>query len=771
MGVIRTSANTSFDDFVTSGVPASGAKQISKSAVRATFGVVEDRIDAVEAAATFGIRWTTNVIRVRSTGNVAIATALENGDTLNGVTLATGNHVFLGSQTAPAENGIYTVVASGAASRATFADTAAELAYIGFLIAEGTVGAGERWTLSLASSAITVGTTALNFSPVGVEVDYGAEIIAARDGEASLTARLTEIDGKVRSTGDNTAVGVGAGISFTTADENVLFGPSAGQFITTGVRNAVIGEAALSTLTTGGNNSALGRASLINLTTGSENVAAGSAAGASLTGAAGRNTFLGTDAGFNGSQKVDASSSIGLGRGAYTTKDFQCVLGSAEITETVLFGALLVGHGGPELARLDGPNENYFIGDAGPATLPTGGGNVAVGKDAGNALTTCVASVYVGKDAGKAVTTGVDHTFVGAGAGLAQVSGVGCVALGRLAGKTSVSATNWTALGDTALEFNVSDGAVGVGYGCGRDHTSGTGFCGVGLYAGGYGNANRTTVMGTEALGGVANVDYGDDNAVFGYRGMGSATGSNNSGLGAEVFINLTTGSFNTGIGRQAGSRLTTGTYCTFLGYNAGQPAGQKVDAVNSTAIGANAVTTKSNQVVIGDANVVETLLRGQIIVGAETTGSTGKVDVLSVKSSTSNPAGGQMILTDQTPLAAGVGGQLVFRGVYNSGGALTEAAAVQAQKSNSTSGEFGFDLTFHTRVNGGSNTEKLRITTDGVLKQITFTVAALPAASVGAGSRAFVTDANATTFASIVAGGGANGVPVYSDGTSWRIG
>ena len=48
-------------------------------------------------------------------------------------------------------------------------------------------------------------------------------------------------------------------------------------------------------------------------------------------------------------------------------------------------------------------------------------------------------------------------------------------------------------------------------------------------------------------------------------------------------------------------------------------------------------------------------------------------------------------------------------------------------------------------------------------------TVAGLTAAQTGA--RSFVTDANATTFASIVAGGGANGVPVYYDGTNWRIG
>ena len=52
------------------------------------------------------------------------------------------------------------------------------------------------------------------------------------------------------------------------------------------------------------------------------------------------------------------------------------------------------------------------------------------------------------------------------------------------------------------------------------------------------------------------------------------------------------------------------------------------------------------------------------------------------------------------------------------------------------------------------------------------YTVATLPsAATSGAGARSFVSDATATTFASTVAGGGANNVPVYSDGTNWKIG
>jgi hypothetical protein len=48
--------------------------------------------------------------------------------------------------------------------------------------------------------------------------------------------------------------------------------------------------------------------------------------------------------------------------------------------------------------------------------------------------------------------------------------------------------------------------------------------------------------------------------------------------------------------------------------------------------------------------------------------------------------------------------------------------------------------------------------------------VAKLPLAAT-AGARAYVSDANATVFGAVVAGGGANFVPVYSDGTNWRVG
>lgn len=60
----------------------------------------------------------------------------------------------------------------------------------------------------------------------------------------------------------------------------------------------------------------------------------------------------------------------------------------------------------------------------------------------------------------------------------------------------------------------------------------------------------------------------------------------------------------------------------------------------------------------------------------------------------------------------------------------------------------------------------------DGVVKTTSKTVGNLVlATTVGAGSRSFVTDANTITFNAIVGSGGTNAVPVFSDGTNWRVG
>lgn len=51
-------------------------------------------------------------------------------------------------------------------------------------------------------------------------------------------------------------------------------------------------------------------------------------------------------------------------------------------------------------------------------------------------------------------------------------------------------------------------------------------------------------------------------------------------------------------------------------------------------------------------------------------------------------------------------------------------------------------------------------------------TFASLPsAATAGAGARAFITDSSVVTFNTAAAAGGANKVPVFSDGAAWKVG
>lgn len=112
-----------------------------------------------------GFSWKASV-RVASTANITIASALVNASTIDGVTVATGDRVLLKNQTAPAENGIWIVAASGAASRAPDADTAAEVLQLAVYVQAGTAAADSQW-VNTTNAPITLGTTGLVFAQAG----------------------------------------------------------------------------------------------------------------------------------------------------------------------------------------------------------------------------------------------------------------------------------------------------------------------------------------------------------------------------------------------------------------------------------------------------------------------------------------------------------------------------------------------------------------------------------------------------------------------------
>jgi len=101
-----------------------------------------------------------------------------------------------------------------------------------------------------------------------------------------------------------------------------------------------------------------------------------------------------------------------------------------------------------------------------------------------------------------------------------------------------------------------------------------------------------------------------------------NTTGYYNSAQGDAALYSNTTGYHNSAVGFEAGYNdsvpLQTMTNSTFIGYL----ANSSVDGItNSTAIGNGAQVTASNQVVIGNGSVTQTLLNGSVGIGTAATG------------------------------------------------------------------------------------------------------------------------------------------------------
>ena len=114
-------------------------------------------VDAVKVGLDFK-----DSVRVATTGNITIASDLNVGDTIDGVTLSDGDRVLVKDQSTASQNGIYTAGASPA--RATDADADAEVtAGLFVFVEEGTANSDNGYVLS-TDGTITVGSTALTFT-------------------------------------------------------------------------------------------------------------------------------------------------------------------------------------------------------------------------------------------------------------------------------------------------------------------------------------------------------------------------------------------------------------------------------------------------------------------------------------------------------------------------------------------------------------------------------------------------------------------------------
>jgi hypothetical protein len=99
---------------------------------------------------------------VATTTNGTLATAFANGQTVDGVTLATGNRILIKNQTDATTNGIYTVNASGAPTRSTDMNADAEFPSAYTFVEQGTVNADTGWVCT--NNSVTLGTTNITFT-------------------------------------------------------------------------------------------------------------------------------------------------------------------------------------------------------------------------------------------------------------------------------------------------------------------------------------------------------------------------------------------------------------------------------------------------------------------------------------------------------------------------------------------------------------------------------------------------------------------------------
>ncbi|PIZ97606.1 MAG: hypothetical protein COX79_01605, partial [Candidatus Levybacteria bacterium CG_4_10_14_0_2_um_filter_36_16] len=181
----------------------------------------------------------------------------------------------------------------------------------------------------------------------------------------------------------------------------------------------------------------------------------------------------------------------------------------------------------------------------------------------------------------------------------------------------------------------------------------------------------------------------GYNNTANGMNSLNSnTTGFSNTAIGMNSLRSNTTGFSNTALGFQAGysfTALQTMNNSTFIGYG----ATSSVDGVsNSMALGYQAQVTASNQVVIGNDSVTQTLLKGNVGVGTadsptgvnptaklQVYSTLGTTPAASISGKTSAP--GLLVTNDGSGdlIVASASGQTMFR-LTNAGNLLLPAGS-----------------------------------------------------------------------------------------------
>jgi hypothetical protein len=114
--------------------------------------------------AVAGLR-TRIIAEAATTANIDLTADLQNGDTLDGVTLVTGDRVLVKDQTDDTANGLYIVVASGTASRDPQFDTIAELSGQMIVVNQGSTNDNKIFLCTTDSDG-SLGSTSITYTVI-----------------------------------------------------------------------------------------------------------------------------------------------------------------------------------------------------------------------------------------------------------------------------------------------------------------------------------------------------------------------------------------------------------------------------------------------------------------------------------------------------------------------------------------------------------------------------------------------------------------------------
>ena len=158
-------------------------------------------------------------VRAATTANGTFASAFANGQTVDGVTLATGDRILIKNQTDAVKNGIYTVKASGAPDRAVDFNADDDITAGAFtFVEEGTENADKGWVL-ITDGTITIETTPLAFTQFSSYTTTLASL-----GVTATASELNTLDGVTATTAE---INILDGVTATTAELNILDGVTA----------------------------------------------------------------------------------------------------------------------------------------------------------------------------------------------------------------------------------------------------------------------------------------------------------------------------------------------------------------------------------------------------------------------------------------------------------------------------------------------------------------------------------------------------------------